>query len=117
MLPEIAAKYFNAQWYLETNGDVAQSNMDPYEHFITYGWAEGRSPTPYFDPIWYLDCNPDVRQEAKIPFEHYLEYGFFELRNPNPFFDVFWYKNKYLSASSKTLTPCCTLLLKDSSKT
>ena len=39
---------FNAKWYLENNPDVASSGMDPFEHYITYGKAEGRplAPTP-----------------------------------------------------------------------
>ena len=101
MSSEIAAKYFNAQWYLETNGDVAQNSLDPYEHFITYGWSEGRSPTPFFNVNWYLDSNPDVRQQRKIPFQHYVDYGFAELRNPNPFFDLSWYKANYLKESGE----------------
>ncbi len=36
----------DAAWYLETYPDVAHSGMDPQEHFIRYGQAEGRSPYP-----------------------------------------------------------------------
>lgn len=33
---------FNAEQYLEDNPDVAASGINPFEHFITSGWQEGR---------------------------------------------------------------------------
>lgn len=36
--------WFNATFYLKNNPDVAQSGMDPYEHFRLYGEKEGRQP-------------------------------------------------------------------------
>ena len=44
---------FNAKWYLNQNPDVAASDMDPYEHYVSYGKAEGRQPSPdsFFMPF------------------------------------------------------------------
>lgn len=39
----------NSEWYLQKNKDVAESNIDPYEHWITTGIGEGRTVTS--DPI------------------------------------------------------------------
>ncbi|MEQ1528582.1 MAG: glycosyltransferase family 2 protein [Methylococcales bacterium] len=39
-------KHFDAKWYLRRNPDVANSGMDPYEHYIKYGKREGRLPAP-----------------------------------------------------------------------
>ncbi len=37
---------FDREWYLATNPDVAEAGMDPLVHYITYGAAEGRTPSP-----------------------------------------------------------------------
>ena len=36
--------WFDAVWYLEHNPDVVEGGMDPYEHYLLYGKAEGRMP-------------------------------------------------------------------------
>jgi len=41
-----APKRFDAEWYLKQNPDVAMSGMDPYEHYMLFGKAEGRQPAP-----------------------------------------------------------------------
>ena len=43
---EIMPKRFNAAWYLKQNPDVAMSGMDPYEHYMSFGKAEGRQHVP-----------------------------------------------------------------------
>ena len=42
-------KRFDAAWYLKQNPDVAMSGMDPYEHYMSFGKAERRQPSP--DPF------------------------------------------------------------------
>ena len=37
---------FDEAWYLEQNPDVAAQGMDPYEHYVIFGRAEGRPPAP-----------------------------------------------------------------------
>ena len=37
---------FNAAWYIEQNPDVNKTGMDPYEHYLKFGKAEGRQPRP-----------------------------------------------------------------------
>jgi glycosyltransferase involved in cell wall biosynthesis len=39
-------KTFDPKFYLERYPDVAQSGMDPIEHFVAYGRREGREPRP-----------------------------------------------------------------------
>lgn len=46
---EVSPKRFDATWYLARNPDVAMSGMDPYEHYLSFGKAEGRQPAP--DPF------------------------------------------------------------------
>jgi glycosyltransferase involved in cell wall biosynthesis len=42
--PVPASDYFDAQYYLRENPDVARANADPLKHFTDYGKAEGRHP-------------------------------------------------------------------------
>ncbi|WP_395666504.1 glycosyltransferase [Methylocella sp.] len=86
---------FDAKWYLDRYEDVRNSGMEPYDHFVRHGAAEGRSPGPLFDARWYLDRNPDVRDEGLSPFKHYVEHGDREGRDPNPYFDTSWYREHY----------------------
>lgn len=37
---------FDRGYYLEANQDVAQSGMDPFQHFVLSGLSEGRAPSP-----------------------------------------------------------------------
>ena len=41
---------FDADFYWRQNPDVAGAGMDPFEHFLVRGSAEGRAPCPDYDP-------------------------------------------------------------------
>ena len=76
--------FFNAQWYLQQNPDVAQAGIDPACHYLHQGWREGRDPSLLFSTRWYLDTYEDVRQAGINPLVHYLRYGRKEKRLPKP---------------------------------
>ena len=40
---------FDSQYYLQQNPDVAAAGVDPYEHYISFGQLESRSPNIYHD--------------------------------------------------------------------
>jgi hypothetical protein len=82
---------FNADYYLDTNPDVAASGIDPLTHFLYHGWKEHRSPHPFFDLPFYLEVYPDVVAAAVNPLLHFLQSGCAEGRNPNRFFDIEYY--------------------------
>jgi len=71
---------FDAEWYLEQNPDVAQAGVDPFEHYMTHGWHEGRDPHPLFDTSFYLESNPDVAAAGENPLVHYELFGRAEQR-------------------------------------
>lgn len=75
---------FDSEWYLERYPDIARAGLDPLEHFIRNGAAEGRSPGPQFDAKWYLRQNPDVARSGGNPLAHYLEHGRGEGRSIKP---------------------------------
>jgi hypothetical protein len=45
-------RLFDTAWYLAANPDVAAAGVDPLQHYIDYGAAEGRDPNPLFDSEW-----------------------------------------------------------------
>lgn len=40
---------FDAAWYLSTYPDVGEAGLDPLTHYIAFGAAEGRLPSPAFE--------------------------------------------------------------------
>lgn len=66
---------FDASWYLQNNPDVAQSGMNPAEHYVRAGAFEGRNPGPAFDTMEYYFANPDVADAGWPALVHYLQCG------------------------------------------
>lgn len=64
---------FDPQHYLEQAPDVAQAGMDPFEHYLVVGAAEGRAPSTALDVKFYqrryLRLLPDAN-----PLLHYRQH-------------------------------------------
>lgn len=90
---------FDAEWYLSFYPDVADSGMDPLDHFTAFGDREGRSPHPLFDAQWYLERYPDVAAAGVSPVLHYIERGASEGRDPGPYFSTsfYWANNRSIA--------------------
>ncbi len=71
----LAAKEFDAAFYLAGNVDVAKTGVDPLDHFLASGWREGRDPTPTFSVKDYLESYPDIAAADINPFVHFLSAG------------------------------------------
>jgi glycosyltransferase involved in cell wall biosynthesis len=76
---------FSAVWYLDQYQDVADAGVDPVQHYMSYGAAEGRDPGPEFSTIGYLERYPDVAKAGVNPLLHYLRDGKAEGRTTSPF--------------------------------
>ena len=75
-----ASPFFDGVWYLSQNPDVALAGIDPAQHYLDFGWKEGREPSSQFSGIAYLRTHTDVRDAALNPLLHYLEFGRYEGR-------------------------------------
>lgn len=79
MAPIIAAVegsgLFDRAWYLAQYPDVAASGLDPVEHYVGFGAAEGRDPGPGFSTAAYLSHNADVREAGLNPLAHFALHG------------------------------------------
>ena len=82
---------FDGDYYLTANPDLAEAGVDPFEHYLRQGWAEGRNPAPLFNTDYYLEQNPDVAQAGINPLLHFIIDGAREGRDPCPLFGVDWY--------------------------
>ena len=66
---------FDEEYYLSVNEDVSKEGIDPVEHFLRHGAAEGRNPSPMFDLRKYLEINPDVATASMNPLIHFVKFG------------------------------------------
>ena len=90
---QIPDAYFNANWYVARNPDVALAGMDPLSHYLNYGEQEDRSPCADFDTGWYR--KEHALEGDASPLAHYLRQCSTLAVNPNPGFDVAWYAHTY----------------------
>jgi GT2 family glycosyltransferase len=66
---------FSSLWYNSVYLDVSESGLNPFLHYLTSGWKEGRDPSPHFSTATYLLENGDVRTSGKNPLLHYAHFG------------------------------------------
>jgi glycosyltransferase involved in cell wall biosynthesis len=78
---------FFDRWYLDHNLDVQREKVDPVWHYVRYGAAEGRDPSPFFDTSFYMAEYPDVARSGQNPLLHYIRHGLAEGRTVNSWFD------------------------------
>jgi len=95
----------DAQFYYATYTDVAQAGIDPTEHYMTFGWHEGRDPDALFDTSYYLEHNADVAAAKVNPMEHYLAFGAKEGRDPSALFDTDAYLAHYADVANSGVNP------------
>ncbi|MBE7380909.1 MAG: DUF4347 domain-containing protein [Leptolyngbya sp. SIO1E4] len=91
------AQLFDENYYLDQNPDVvaavnAGGVASGYQHFLTFGLAEGRNPSILYDEAFYLENNSDIAQavaEGRLSsgLQHFLNFGHEENRNPSGFFN------------------------------
>lgn len=96
---------FDPDWYLSTYADVLDSGLDPFEHFATQGWREGRSPGPAFDLAWYLTRHADVLPEGTNPLGFYLREGWRYGHWPTPNFDPDRYRCNHPEVADLDFAP------------
>jgi hypothetical protein len=73
---------FDAEFYRQLNEDVRLAGIDPLQHYLEYGWREGRNPSRGFDTRYYLAQNLDVVEAGENPLVHFARIGAAEGRQP-----------------------------------
>lgn len=74
---------FDEKYYLDKYPDVKSSKIDPLDHYLYFGYREGRNPGRLFDNNFYLNEYPDVKKSGINPLIHYVEHGMKENRLRN----------------------------------
>lgn len=87
----LVSSFFDREFYLSSNEDVRENDIDAVEHYMTFGFKENRNPTQWFDVKFYLDQNPDVQKNGGDPFLHFLTFGWQEKRLPNDYTTISFY--------------------------
>jgi len=64
---------FDAEYYLQTYKDVAAAKADPFEHFLHFGFREGRNPSTEFNTRFYIQRYFRGKADSN-PLIHYLEH-------------------------------------------
>jgi len=72
--------FFDREWYVKNNADVATWGIDPVRHYFLRGASRGRDPSPYFSTRGYLMHNPDVAAAGINPLRHFVQQGIREGR-------------------------------------
>jgi hypothetical protein len=67
--------FFDTGYYLKTYPDVLFAKMDPAVHYLLYGGAEGRNPSPIFSTREYLGHYPDVARVGLNALLHFETFG------------------------------------------
>lgn len=96
---------FDAAFYLSTNPDVAAAGVNPLQHYLDYGWHEGRNPNAWFDTNYYLAHNPDVMAAGGNPLEHFEQIGWAEGRDPSAQFSVSQYLAHHPDVAAANVDP------------
>ena len=78
------APLFDEFYYISTYDDVRGSKFNALDHYIEYGWREGRDPSEWFSTRAYLNAYSDVRNAGVNPLLHYARWGKSEGRSANP---------------------------------
>ncbi len=82
---ESVKEAFDADYYLKRYPEVAASGVDPFEHYMLFGWKEGRDPSPDFSTSYYLQHSPELAKVGFNPFLHWVIHGRREKRPALPF--------------------------------
>ena len=88
----VADDLFDAAYYTATYEDVAQSGLDPLEHYHRIGAREGRAPNAIVHVAAYRFDHPDLARFGGDVLLHYVRVGRLRGATPHPLFDPAWYR-------------------------
>lgn len=72
--------YFSSFYYRLHNPSLWFTRRNLLEHYLIFGWLEGKNPSAAFNGNKYLVVYPKVAEAMMNPLVHYVEYGISEGR-------------------------------------
>lgn len=77
--------WFDPDFYRARYPDIPGGTGELLDHYLRYGWKEGRDPCSWFSSTYYLSRYADIRRAGMNPFVHYVTYGKEEGRLPSDY--------------------------------
>ena len=77
-------RLFDPNFYLQQNADVRASLLSPLQHYLDYGWREGRAPNRWFNERHYLAALGPAGVGGISPFLHWVDEGRLAGVSPGP---------------------------------
>ncbi len=74
-VPFVLQNHVDSEYYLQKYKDVAENGISAVDHYIRYGWREGRQPNPQFDAEFYASQYPEGSLRDINPLAHYILIG------------------------------------------
>jgi GT2 family glycosyltransferase/glycosyltransferase involved in cell wall biosynthesis len=93
---EAESELFDKDYYLSSYPDVAVAGIDPFSHYMQYGWREGRNPSASFCTLYYKDRYLGGLQVN--PLEHHTGNSATNIASPIPSSD-----DDYLEVQKKVV--------------
>ena len=85
----------DADFYLAANADVRQSGMAALDHYLSFGWREGRSPNAHFDDAYYRGEAGLAPETPVSALAHFLAVGQRLGRSPAPSVDLATWQRRH----------------------
>lgn len=79
---------FDEEYYIKNNPDLKDIDMSYLDHYMSFGWKEGRDPSSRFSTAIYIENNQDVKDAGFCPLWHFIHFGFNENRDIYPVEEV-----------------------------
>ena len=90
-------------WYLAFYSDLTGSDVCPIEHYVLFGWKEGRNPNAYFDTNWFIN---EYQLESNVcPLLHYIDNWSAKALIPSPKFDSIDYVESHKDIKEASIEP------------
>lgn len=68
-----ARYYFDEQYYITNYPDILEQDIDPFEHYVNFGWREGKNPNSEFDSTLYSNLYLLYNKKYELnPLAHYF---------------------------------------------
>ncbi|WP_457576855.1 glycosyltransferase [Desulfomarina sp.] len=96
---------FDPEYYLDRTPAVVGSGLSPWEHYMHYGAAEGKSPFPLFDPHWYRMQYPEISVYCRDLYSHFQAGNNATRFRPSEWFDPGFYRQQSLTCENESKNP------------
>lgn len=96
---------FDAEYYLDRTAAITGSGLSPWDHYVYYGAAEGKSPLPLFDPHWYRRQHPEISVCCRDLYSHFQAGNNAARFRPSKWFDPLFYRQHSLTSENGGKNP------------